>query len=171
MDGLKGASGTRLDRPTRLSPGYRARLNIDLARPEQDMKRARVVLVEDHAAVAEHLRVVLNPQFDVVAMVTDGYGMVGASMVLKPDVIVADIAMPGMDGIAAATWILKADPKARIVFVTVHQDPELMQRAMEIGALGYVLKLAAGEDLLPAIEAALQGQRHVSPTLGPTNTL
>jgi DNA-binding NarL/FixJ family response regulator len=134
------------------------------------MKRPRLVLVEDHPAVAEHLRVVLQPQFDVVASATDGYGMVGASIVLKPDVIVADIAMPGMDGIAAATWILKTDPKMRIVFVTVHQEPELMQRAMEIGALGYVLKLAAGDDLVPAVEAALRGERHVSPLLGSIGT-
>jgi DNA-binding NarL/FixJ family response regulator len=134
------------------------------------MKRARVVLVEDHAAVAEHLRLVLDSQFDVVGMVTDGYGMVGAAMVLKPDVIVADIAMPGLDGIAAASWILKADPKTRIVFVTVHQEHEIMKRAMELGALGYVLKLAAGEDLVPAVDAALKGQRHVSSQLSSTKT-
>lgn len=134
------------------------------------MKRARVVLVEDHESVADHLRVVLEQQFEVVAKVTDGYGMVGAAMVLNPDVIVADISMPGMDGIAAATWILKSEPAMRIVFVTVHQEPQLMQRAIEIGAMGYVLKLAAGEELIPAVDAALRGQRHVSASVGPIGT-
>ena len=131
------------------------------------MNRPRVVLVEDHRAVAEQLQTVLAPAFEIVATVTDGYGMIGAWTVLKPDVLVADITMPGMDGITAAQWILQADATAKIVFVTVHREPELMHRAMEIGAMGYVLKSTADEDLVSAVEAALKSKRRTSNVFGP----
>ncbi len=129
------------------------------------MNRIRVILVEDHDVVAKQLQALLESEMDVVARVTDGYGMIGASLVLKPDVIVADIAMPGMDGIAAAQWILKSESTARIVFVTVHREPELMRRAMEIGAMGYVLKPTAGDELLPAVYGAQRGEQYVSAML------
>jgi DNA-binding NarL/FixJ family response regulator len=126
------------------------------------MKRVRVLLAEDHAGVAEQLRGVLELEFEVVAIVGDGPGLVAAAEALRPDVIVTDIAMPGLDGIAAARAIRRADPGARIVFVTVHNDPALVRRGLAAGALGYVLKLAAGDDLLPAVHAVAQGQRYVS---------
>jgi DNA-binding NarL/FixJ family response regulator len=126
------------------------------------MRRARVLLVDDHATVAEQLRRLLEGEFDIVATVSDGYGMIGAAEVLKPDIIVSDIAMPGMDGIAAAGWVLKSNPAARIVFVTVHREPEIMKRAMDIGAMGYVLKLSAGEELVPALEGVLRGEKYAS---------
>ncbi len=127
------------------------------------MKRARVLIAEDHVTVAEHLRGLLETEFQVVAVVGDGYALLGAAQTLKPDVIIADITMPGLDGIAAATRIFQYDPNARIVFVTVHDDPGMVQRSMELGALGYVLKLAAGDDLIPAVHAALAGQKYISP--------
>jgi DNA-binding NarL/FixJ family response regulator len=79
---------------------------------------------------------------------------------------VTDIAMPGLNGIAAAARILASNPAARIVFVTVHNNPVLVQKGLATGALGYVSKLTAGEDLVPAIRAALRGERHLSPTVG-----
>jgi DNA-binding NarL/FixJ family response regulator len=127
------------------------------------MKRARVLLAEDHVAVAEHLRGLLETEFQVVAVVTDGFALLGAAQTLKPDVIVADITLPGLDGIAAATRIFQHDPHARIVFETVHNDPGLVQRCMEMGVLGYVLKMVAGDELVPAVHAALAGQKYVSP--------
>ena len=96
----------------------------------------------------------------------DGNALVAAAEALTPDVIVTDIAMPGLEGIAAASEILRRNRAARIVFVTVHDDSEMVKKGLAIGALGYVLKLAAGEDLVPAIHAALRGQRHVSPMAG-----
>jgi DNA-binding NarL/FixJ family response regulator len=126
------------------------------------MTRPRVLLADDHAAVADQLRGVLEPEFEVVATVGDGDALVAAADALRPDVIVADVAMPGRDGIAAARAILRRDPDARIVLVTVHNDPALVRQGLAAGALGYVLKLAAGEELVPAVRAALRGQRHVS---------
>jgi len=108
----------------------------------------------------------VEPEFDVVATVGDGNALVAAAETIGFDVIVTDIAMPGLNGIAAAAQILRNNPAARIVFVTVHNQPELVEKGLAIGALGYVLKLRAGDDLVPAIHAVLRGQRHFSPTLG-----
>ena len=128
-------------------------------------QRTRVLVADDHPAVAAGLRAVLEPEFDVIATVGDGNALVAAAATLTPDVIVTDIAMPGLDGIVAAGEILQRHPMARIVFVTVHNDLELLQKGLAIGALGYVLKLMAGEELVPAIHAALRGQQHISPLL------
>ena len=76
--------------------------------------------------------------------------------------IVTDIAMPGIDGIAAVTRIRRHAPDARVVFVTVHADAMLVEAGLEAGALGYVLKDAAGDDLVAAIRAALTGRQYVS---------
>jgi DNA-binding NarL/FixJ family response regulator len=124
---------------------------------------ARVLLAEDHPAMAEGLRALLTSEFDVIATVGDGYGLVAAANALTPDVIVTDIAMPGLDGMAAAGEILQRNPSARIVFVTVHNDAEIVQQAFATGVLGYVLKLTAGDELVPATHAALRGERYVSP--------
>ena len=124
--------------------------------------RARILLADDHAGNTDLLCRLLQPEFDVVGVVEDGHALVSAAETLRPDVIVTDISMPGLDGIAAATVILGRNPAARIVFVTVHSDRVLMERGLAAGAMGYVLKLAAGDDLLPAIRAALRGERHVS---------
>jgi DNA-binding NarL/FixJ family response regulator len=83
-----------------------------------------------------------------------------------PHVIVADITMPGLDGIAAAGEILRKQPRARLVFVTVHHDAAMAQKGLAIGALGYVVKLRAGEELVPAIHAAPRGEPYVSPLVG-----
>lgn len=124
--------------------------------------RPRLLLADDHVATAELLCELLQPEFDVVAHVQDGVSLVSAAEVLLPDVIVTDISMPGLDGITAATAILRRDPDARIVFITVHGDPVLEERAMLTGALGYVRKLSAGDELLPAVRSVLRGERHVS---------
>lgn len=133
---------------------------------EQEKIRARVILADDHPEVVEDIRALVEPEFDVVATVGDGNALVAAAETIGFDVIVTDIAMPGLNGIAAAVQILRNNPAARIVFVTVHNQPELVEKGLAIGALGYVLKLRAGEDLVPAIHTVLRGQRHLSPTLG-----
>jgi DNA-binding NarL/FixJ family response regulator len=125
-------------------------------------KRIRVLLADDHPAIVEDLRAVLQAEFEVVATVGDGLSLIAAAETVAHDVIVTDIAMPGADGIAAAAEILQRNPNARIVFVTVHSDPAMLQKAFATGALGYVLKLAAGDELGTAIHAAMGGKRHVS---------
>jgi DNA-binding NarL/FixJ family response regulator len=122
----------------------------------------RVLLADDHRETAELLRGLLQSEFDVVGHVEDGLALIVAADRLSPDVIVSDISMPGMDGIAASAAILRRNPAARIVLVTVHGDPILAARGLETGALGYVLKRAAGDELVPAVQSALRGERHVS---------
>jgi len=127
-----------------------------------NMDRPRVLLAEDNADTAERLRKLLRTEFDVIASVENGDALVDAAERLSPDVIVTDIAMPGMDGIEAAVLIRRHDPNARIVFVTVHTEPMLIDAGLEAGALGYVLKDAAGDDMVAAIRAALGGRQYVS---------
>ena len=128
--------------------------------------RPRVLLAEDHAETAELLRKLLRVDFDVIAWVEDGTALVDATERLKPDVIVADIAMPGVDGIAATTLIRRSDPDARIVLVTVHSESMLVEAGLAAGALGYVLKDTAGDELVAAVHAALGGHQYVSRELG-----
>lgn len=135
-------------------------------RESQKDQRARVLLADDHPAVLKDLCAVLQPEFEVIAAVEDGHALVAAAEELDPDVIVTDITMPGLDGIAAASEILRKNPAARIVFVTVHDEAEMVNKGLALGVLGYVLKLTAGEDLVPAIHAALRGERHISQLAG-----
>jgi DNA-binding NarL/FixJ family response regulator len=130
------------------------------------MYRPRVLLAEDHAETAARLRKLLGVDFEVVASVEDGRALVDATERLSPDVVVADIDMPGVDGIAATALIRRHDPDARIVLVTVHSEAMLVEAGLAAGALGYVLKDTAGDELVPAVYAALGGRQHVSRELG-----
>lgn len=111
------------------------------------------------------LRGLLDSEFDVVGLVEDGPALVKAAELLKPDVIVTDIAMPGLDGISAVVRVLRIHPATRVVFVSVHTERWFVRSGLAAGGLGYVLKLAAGEDLVPAVRAALLGQVHISKSL------
>ena len=129
------------------------------------MNLPRLLLADDHPGTRNLLRSLLESEFHVVADVADGQALITAARRLSPDVIVTDISMPGVDGITATTTILLRDPTARIVLVTVHSDTSLIDRALSSGALGYVLKGTAGDELLPAVHAALRGERYASRTL------
>jgi DNA-binding NarL/FixJ family response regulator len=125
-----------------------------------------VLLAEDHAETAARLRKLLGVAFDVIASVEDGRALVDATERLSPDAIVADIDMPGVDGIEATTLIRHRDPDARIVLVTVHGESMLVEAGLAAGALGYVLKDTAGDELVAAVHAALGGHQYVSRELG-----
>lgn len=128
------------------------------------MKRARVLLADDHADVAAELRTILETEFEVVAVVGDGFALLAAACLHEPDVIVSDIAMPGMDGLEATARILRTVPQTRVVLVTSHQEAGIQRRAFAAGALGYVTKFNASDDLLPAVHAAVRGERFVKST-------
>jgi DNA-binding NarL/FixJ family response regulator len=127
--------------------------------------RPRVLLAEDHAMIAEELRKLLEPEFDVVATVADGNALLRAADDTHPDLIVSDIAMPGLDGIAATVALRARRPGTRVVLVTVHDDPGLAEQGYAAGALAYVLKRTAGRELLPALRAAMRDERYVSPSI------
>jgi DNA-binding NarL/FixJ family response regulator len=129
------------------------------------VSRTRLLLADDHLETAELLQGLLRPEFEVIAHVKDGRALVRDAERLSPDVIISDIGMPELDGISAAVAILHHNPAARIILVTVHADPAMVARGLAAGALGYVLKCAAGDDLVPAVRAALRGERLVSRAL------
>ena len=134
------------------------------------MTRATVVLAEDHPPVAEQIRELLGEEFDVLAVVGHGEALVKAVRRLRPDVVVTDINMPGMDGMRAARQLLAERPGLPVVFITVHDDPTLARAALSIGK-GYVLKASAGEELTEAVRSVLDNRYFVSPTLGRIETL
>lgn len=129
------------------------------------MNRVRVLLADDHRMLAEGLKNLLVAEFDLVGVVEDGRAMVEAAKTLKPDVIVADITMPHLNGIEAFEEIQKSDPDVRVVFLTMHRDAAYARRVLEAGAAGFVLKHSAPEELVLAVRAAAQGRTFITPTL------
>jgi len=105
----------------------------------------------------------LEPTFDVVGAVGDGEALVEAAGNLQPDVIITDISMPKLNGIEAADRLRESGSSSKIVFLTVHADPDFVQAALKTGALAYVSKSRITTDLLIAIEEALKGRIFVSP--------
>ena len=126
------------------------------------MARPRVLLAEDHAPIAAQLRALLEQDFDVVATVGDGRSLLATAETMHPDAVVTDIAMPGLDGLAATSALRDRHADIPVVLVTIHDDPEVMRAGFEAGALGYVLKRDAPDHLLPAVHLALRGERYVS---------
>ena len=129
------------------------------------MKRPRVLLADDHVIVAEGLRGLLETEFDLVGIVQDGRALLDAADKLQPDVIVADISMPLLNGIDAVRQIRKTGMDIKVVFLTMHPDVTYAVSAFEAGAMGYVLKHSAPSDLITAIRSALNGKTYVTPVL------
>lgn len=129
------------------------------------MKRVRVLLADDHRMLAEGLKSLLVSEFDLVGAVEDGRAMIEATKTLKPDVVVADITMPVLNGIEALEEIRKFDAVVRVVFLTMHRDIAYANRAIKAGAMGFVLKHSAPEELVLAVRAAAQGRMFITPDL------
>lgn len=127
--------------------------------------RPRVLLADDHLMVAEALKSLLTPEFDLVGVVEDGRALVEAAKKLRPDVIVADITMPHLNGIDALLQLRQSGNKVPVVFLTMHRDATFAQRALAAGASGFVLKHSAPAELLVAIRAALKGDTYLTPQL------
>ena len=125
------------------------------------MKRQRIVLAEDHSAVAEQLRALLADEYEV-SVVNDGGALLRAIQRDRPDALITDIAMPGKNGLMAARAALDLHPDLTIVFVSVSNPPEMIRHTQSLGALGYVMKCDAGEELLAAVRAALAGRHYLS---------
>ncbi len=129
------------------------------------MKLPRVILADDHTLVAEALRQLIAPYFDVVATVADGHALVDRAISLKPDAVVVDVAMPLLNGLEAGRQLKAKIPGVKLIFLTMNEDPELAVEAMRVGASGYVLKKSAGSELLQAIRAALRGKSYITPQI------
>ncbi len=130
------------------------------------MKRARILLADDHTLILDGFRNLLEPKYDVVGAVQDGRALVEAALRLKPDLIVLDVTMPLLNGIDAAREIRKHLPNVKLVFVTMHASPTYLQSALDVGGIGYVLKSSAREQILAAVEKGLRGELYISPGIG-----
>ena len=128
-------------------------------------ERPRVLLADDHPAVLAVTAAALADECLVVGRVGDGQELLAEAERLDPDVIVLDISMPRLDGVEAARQLRRSQRRARLVFLTVHEDADFARAAVDAGGLGYVVKARLASDLLPAIRAALADRRFISPTI------
>ena len=130
------------------------------------MKRWRLLLADDHDIVIEGLRRILErPEFEIVGVVNDGLSLLRAAEAFQPDVIIADITMPFLNGIDAAEQIHKSNPLVKIVFLTMHPDVTFASEALAAGGSGYVLKSSAGDELRTAIREAVKGRTYVTQSI------
>ena len=125
----------------------------------------RILLADDSPSMLQAARLILEPEFQVVGMVDDGQAVLPATERLHPDIVILDISMGTLSGLEAARLLTGIGTKAKIVFLTVHKDPEFVEEAFSVGAVGYVAKPRLGTDLLVAIREALVGHTFVSPDL------
>jgi len=128
-------------------------------------RRAAVLIADDHAIVMEGLVSLLQREFSVVGSVTDGTRLVDAARQHRPDVIVTDLAMPGLSGLEALRRLRLDGSSAKVIFLTMHADAQLAAEALRAGASGFVVKHSAGKELIEAIRTALRGGTYVTPSL------
>lgn len=127
--------------------------------------RPRVLLAEDHTLVREGLRQLLAEQLDVLDAVPDGRALLAAAEQLAPDVVLVDISMPRLNGFDAARLLSKSCPESKVIFVTMHADPDYVREAFRAGARGYVVKSAVSAELVTAVHSVLRGRLYVSRTI------
>jgi DNA-binding NarL/FixJ family response regulator len=125
--------------------------------------KTKVLLADDHPPLVDAAVAILKPHFDIVGIATDGATLVSEAIRLRPDVIVSDIALPTLNGIEAIHRLRMSKSQAKVVFLTVHAEEGFLKACMAEGAVGYVLKSRMKTQLIPAIEAVLEGKSYVSP--------
>ncbi len=127
------------------------------------MKRVRILLADDHTEMLKRVVHLLQSEFEVVGAVNDGQALLEAASKLRPDVVVLDISMPIMNGLEAADRLREAGSRAKVVFLTVHEEPDFVHESLAKGTLCYVVKPRLTSDLGPAIKEALANRSFVSP--------
>lgn len=123
------------------------------------------MLADAHETILARVRTVLGDDFEIVGAVGNGYDAVSETQRLDPDVLIIDICMPALDGLQAARRLQSQNARARLVFLTVHEDPDFVSAAFSAGASAYVAKSRATTDLVPAVRAAVEGQRYISQSI------
>ena len=134
------------------------------------MKKIRVLIADDHTLVREGLRALLQGEgsFEVIAEASDGHEAIERALEMRPDVILMDIGMPGLDGLEATRRIVKVSPGIRVLVLTVHETEDYFFRALEAGAQGFLVKDAASTELVAAVRAVHQGGMFPPPATGQT---
>jgi DNA-binding NarL/FixJ family response regulator len=129
------------------------------------MRRPTILLADDHAVFIDGMIRILKEHFDVVGAVADGSSIPEAAARLHPDVIVMDISMPTVSGLEALRQLKTTPVDAKVIFLTMHADADLAAEAFRLGARGFVLKHASGEEIVKAIHSVLQGYKYMSSAL------
>lgn len=128
----------------------------------RENRRYRLVVADDHPDMRQEIQGLLDPEFEVLRAVGDGAALLKATLELRPDAVISDIQMPELDGIEAGAQMLGRGLCDTVVVLSMYPDRHLVHTAMKAGIRAYVLKLDACEELIPAIYAALRGERYLS---------
>ena len=129
-------------------------------------RKPRLLLADDHPLFLEGVRRLLESKYEVVGTVADGKALIMAAQQLRPDIIVVDISMPEMNGLAAVQVIRQTVPSAKFIVLSVHSEQAYVSEAFRVGVRGYVSKRAAAAELLTAIKQVLEGRPYVTPMVG-----
>jgi DNA-binding NarL/FixJ family response regulator len=137
---------------------------LEIIHPMMTMStsRSRILIADDHKLVADLCKKLLETEFDVVGIVSDGRSMLRTAVDLKPDVIVVDIAMPILNGLDAGQKVKQVLPAVKLVYLTMNPDPEVAAEAFRRGASGYLLKTCAAEEMVIAVRKVLRGMSYIS---------
>lgn len=127
--------------------------------------RSRILIADDHTLVAELCKTLLESEFDVVGIASNGQELIRTARELRPDLIIVDIAMPILNGLDAGVQVRATLPEVKLVYLTMNPDPELAAEAFRRGARGYLLKTCAGSELVTAVRDVLRGNSYLSPAL------
>jgi len=127
--------------------------------------RPRILIADDHTLVADLCKQLLQPEFDVVGLLSNGHDLLRDAIDLKPNLVVLDIAMPILNGLDAGKQIKDALPGVKLVYLTMNADPELAVATFDMGASAYLLKTCAASELVLAVREVLRGKTYLSPTL------
>jgi len=129
------------------------------------MSKLRIVLADDHAFLLDACQKMLEPDFEVLGIFTDGRALLEGAPPLKPDVIVLDIGMPLLNGLDAGKELKKRIRGVKLIFLTMYPDADLAREAMRAGASGYLLKTSAASELIKAIREAVKGRLYTTPSV------
>jgi DNA-binding NarL/FixJ family response regulator len=132
---------------------------------QEHVKKTRIFLADDNPAILDKLAEILESTFEIEGTASDGRTALNAVERQCPDVLLMDISMPIMDGIDAASNLIRMHTKTKIIFLTVYEDSDFVKAALETGVAGYIVKSHMATDLFPAIREALAGRRFISPCI------
>jgi DNA-binding NarL/FixJ family response regulator len=129
------------------------------------MGRPRILLADDHTLVVEGFRKILEPEFEIAGVVSDGRALLTVALQQKPDVIVLDIGMPLVSGIDAGRELKRLIPRTKLIVLTMNEDADIAREALRRWASAYLLKKSAGAELINAVREVLKGRTYVTPRL------
>ncbi len=130
-----------------------------------ERQKPRLLLADDHTLIAQGCKSFLEPEFEVVAVVNDGRAMIEAAIKLRPEVVILDVEMPKLNGLDAGEQLKQKVRNVKLVYLTMHVEPDVAAEAFRRGASAYVLKSSAAEELVLAVRAALRGESYITPLM------